>query len=129
MLNLRSNVALFVLALTTSSIASPVVTPASTTEVATLTVSSPTTPSASCTTRIFGNGKFGPLSQSTCTFYESYTTMTEYVDCGGCVLERLGLGPGPVVRCGTNVNAPLGTQTVTSCSADNGTTPATPTTY
>lgn len=34
-----------------------------------------------------------------------------------------------VVRCGTNVNAPLGTQTVTSCSADNGTAPATPTTY
>lgn len=62
---------------------------------ATLTVSTQT-PGANCTTTLLEGGKFGPLKQATCTFYESYTTITEYVDCGGCALETLGLGPGPV---------------------------------
>ncbi|GME65630.1 hypothetical protein GTA08_BOTSDO04777 [Neofusicoccum parvum] len=92
---------------------------------ATLTVSTQT-PGANCTTTLLEGGKFGPLKQATCTFYESYTTITEYVDCGGCALETLGLGPGPVVRCGTNTKAPLGTETVTTCSSSAATGPTAP---
>ncbi|KAH7048335.1 hypothetical protein B0J12DRAFT_111592 [Macrophomina phaseolina] len=141
MSSLSSFVALLVLALSANSIASPIdnmlpprLTPAPTTTTAaadfvTLNISTPTTPGRNCTTTLFEGGKFGPLQQPTCTFYQSYTTVTEYVDCGGCVLEKLGLGPGPVVRCGTNVQSPLGTETVTTCSPTNtpAPTPASPT--
>ncbi|KAK8194941.1 hypothetical protein HDK77DRAFT_154321 [Phyllosticta capitalensis] len=76
--------------------------------------------SPTCTTKIFGGRKFGPLSRAECTFYDSYTTTTEYVDCGGCALETLNFGHGPVVKCGKYVQLPVGTITATSCKDDRG---------
>ncbi|KAK7519060.1 uncharacterized protein IWZ02DRAFT_240100 [Phyllosticta citriasiana] len=77
--------------------------------------------SPTCTTKIFGGGKFGPLSRPECTFYDSYTTVTEYVDCGGCALQNIQFGHGPVVKCGKYVNLPVGTITATRCKEDRGT--------
>ncbi|KAB2571057.1 hypothetical protein BFW01_g1602 [Lasiodiplodia theobromae] len=78
------------------------------------TTPAPTT--EGCTTRLFHGAKFGALNKATCTFYESYTTVTEYVDCGGCTLEMVAMGPGPAVHCSANTQLPLGTETMTACS-------------
>lgn len=76
--------------------------------------------SPTCTTKIFAGGKYGPLNRPECTFYDRYTTVTDYVDCGGCALEKVTFGHGPVVRCAKYVNLPVGTITATSCKDDRG---------
>ena len=49
-----------------------------------------------CKTVILKHNKYGALKQATCTFYDSFTTVTDYIDCGGCTLDTLAFGPGPV---------------------------------
>ena len=53
-----------------------------------------TSPSPSCTH--FIRPTFGPLYRETCTHYGTEVTATVTMDCGGCALETLAVGHGPV---------------------------------
>ncbi|OJD36911.1 uncharacterized protein BKCO1_9000140 [Diplodia corticola] len=109
------------------------VTPAPTSIPGNAVIRPATTPSPStgCTTKLFEAQKMGAVEKGTCTYYDSYTTVTEYVDCGGCTLQMQQMGHGPVAKCSAATTLPLGTTTATSCSPsssnydDAATTPST----
>ncbi|KAF1941281.1 hypothetical protein EJ02DRAFT_466736 [Clathrospora elynae] len=73
-------------------------------------ISSTPTVSASCTLHVLANPSF----ETDCTFHASTRTVTEYTDCGGCVLETQRLGAG--VACQTVTTVPgAAKETIKAC--------------
>ncbi len=71
------------------------------------------TPSA-CVINIFDHPTFA--SDPTCTAYQSVDMAIAYTECGGCSLQTLGFGFGPVNPCSAWVTSAVTTVTQTKCS-------------
>ena len=61
-----------------------------------------------------------PLIEPTCTYYEKLSIATSFIDCRGCDLNTVELGPGPEVMCGTFTTVSYVETTVISCSPSAG---------
>jgi hypothetical protein len=51
----------------------------------------------------------------TCKVFEERRIFTSHMDCGGCQLRTIRMGPGPVKRCQTTIKVPATTATIFAC--------------